>query len=165
MCSLKFCTLGKNSFVPNTAPGFCFLSLGFSNICNNRRSSQRQQLFSLLILKALHTYSCKVIFTALLDEKSRKQTLFLKVFCMKEDSKSMPMTGLTQSSTPMLKIIFESMRPIQLLEEVWDSDTAWITSQATNNQWKSTGQNTTPMRCQKTISSPKLPWELAQDTA
>lgn len=37
---------------------------------------------------------------------------------MKEDSKSMPMTGLTQSSAPILKIIFESMRPIQLLEEV-----------------------------------------------
>lgn len=35
-------------------------------------------------------------------------------FCMKGGSESMAMTGLLQSLTPMLKFIFERVRPIQL---------------------------------------------------
>lgn len=92
MHSLKFCTLGKNSFVPNTPSGFRFLSLGFTNICN-KGSSQ-----FLLILKALHTYSSKVVFTTLTRWKVKKaNTISEGDFCMKERSESkinMPVTGL-----------------------------------------------------------------------
>lgn len=49
---------------------------------------------------------------------------------MKGGSESMAMTGVLQSSTPMLKFISESVRLIQLPGEAQDSDTAWTTSQA-----------------------------------
>lgn len=37
---------------------------------------------------------------------------------MKESSESIPITGLTQSSTPILKFMFERVKPVQLLGEV-----------------------------------------------
>lgn len=78
MCSLKFCTLGKNSSVPNTAPGLFPLN-GIQQHLQQQKKFSKAATFSLLILKALHTYPSKVKFTTLLDEKPKKQTLFLKV--------------------------------------------------------------------------------------
>lgn len=169
MHSSKFHTLGKISFVPNTAPGFCFLWWDSATFGTTEAAFTGSNLFLTNIKITAHIFLFISIHTSTRWKVKRAYTISEGLFCTKGGSESMAVSGLLQSSTAMLKFIFKSVRPVQLPGEAWDSNTASITSQAgkahrfstLNTRWKNTGQNTNATRRQDDPTSYQLQSETA----